>query len=88
MMGTEIFKIDASWAEKWTKTRVSFLSAPTVGASRHQSLHTCLLANYLTRGTVVLVAVVAAVHLSIARPARRDTLRATGELLRAAKRRG
>ena len=30
MMGTEIFKIDASWAEKWTKTRVSFLSAPTV----------------------------------------------------------
>ena len=41
----------------------------------------------LTRGTVVLVAVVAAVHLSIARPARRDTLRATGELLRAARRR-
>ena len=31
MMGTEIFKIDASWAEKWTKMRVSFLSAPTVG---------------------------------------------------------
>ena len=30
MMGTEIFKIDASWAEKLTKTRVSFLSAPTV----------------------------------------------------------
>ena len=30
MMGTEIFEIDASWAEKWTKTRVSFLSAPTV----------------------------------------------------------
>ena len=30
MMGTEIFKIDAPWAEKWTKTRVSFLSAPTV----------------------------------------------------------
>ena len=30
MMGTEIFKIDASWAEKLTKTRVSFLTAPTV----------------------------------------------------------
>ena len=30
MMGTEIFKIDASWADKLTKTRVSFLSAPTV----------------------------------------------------------
>ena len=42
----------------------------------------------LTRGTVVLVALVVAVHLSVARPARRDTLRATGELLRAAKRRG
>ena len=33
MMGTEIFKIDASWAEKLTKTRVSFLSAPTVLAA-------------------------------------------------------
>ena len=31
MMGTEIFKIDASWAEILTKTRVPFLSAPTVG---------------------------------------------------------
>ena len=30
MMGTEIFKIDASWAEKLTKTRVSFLMTPTV----------------------------------------------------------
>ena len=30
MMGTEIFKIDASWAEKLKKTRVSFLTAPTV----------------------------------------------------------
>ena len=37
MMGTEIFKIDASWAEKWTKTRVSFLSAPTV--NHEQDLH-------------------------------------------------
>ena len=30
MMGTEIFKIDASWAEKLTKTRVQFLLTPTV----------------------------------------------------------
>ena len=30
MKGTEIFKIDASWAEKLTKTRVSFLMTPTV----------------------------------------------------------
>ena len=30
MMATEIIEIDASWAEKWTKTRVSFLSAPSV----------------------------------------------------------
>ena len=30
MMGTEIFKIDASWAEKLTKTRVQFLMTPTV----------------------------------------------------------
>ena len=30
MMGTEIFKIDAPWAEKLTKTRVSFLMTPTV----------------------------------------------------------
>ena len=29
-MGTEIFKIDAPWAEKLRKTRVSFLMAPTV----------------------------------------------------------
>ena len=29
-MATEIIEIDAPWAEKWTKTRVSFLSAPTV----------------------------------------------------------
>ena len=31
MMGTEILKIDASWAEKLTKTRVSILMTPTVG---------------------------------------------------------
>ena len=35
MMGTEIFNFDASLAEKLTKTRVSFLTAPTV-------LRTCL----------------------------------------------
>ena len=33
MMGTEIFKFDASWAEKLTKTRVSFLMTPTVVVS-------------------------------------------------------
>ena len=30
MMGTEIFNIDTSWAEKLMKTRVPFSSAPTV----------------------------------------------------------
>ena len=30
MMGTEIFNIGASWAEKFIKKRVSFLTAPTV----------------------------------------------------------
>ena len=30
MMGTEIFEIDASWAEKLTETRVQFLMTPTV----------------------------------------------------------
>ena len=30
MMGTEIFKIDAPWAEKLTETRVQFLMTPTV----------------------------------------------------------
>ena len=30
MMATEIFKIDASWAEKLTETRVQFLMTPTV----------------------------------------------------------
>ena len=34
MMATEIIEIDAPWAEKWTKTRVSFLSAPTVDRYR------------------------------------------------------
>ena len=30
MMGTEIFKINAFWAEKLRKTRVPFLMTPTV----------------------------------------------------------
>ena len=30
MKATEIFKIDASWAEKLTKTRVQFLLTPSV----------------------------------------------------------
>ena len=30
MMGTEMFKIYASWEEKLTKTRVSFLMNPSV----------------------------------------------------------
>ena len=30
MMGTDILKIDAPWAEKLMKTRVSFLMNPTV----------------------------------------------------------
>ena len=32
MMATELIEIDAAWAEKWTKTRVPFLSATTVFA--------------------------------------------------------
>ena len=39
MMGTEIFKIDASWAEKLTKTRVSFLMTPTVANGPSLSLN-------------------------------------------------
>ena len=36
MMGTENFKIDAPWAEKFTKTRVQFLLTPSVGGiSKH-----------------------------------------------------
>ena len=35
MMGTEIFKIDAPWAEKLTKTRVSFLMNPSVFHIQH-----------------------------------------------------
>ena len=32
-MASEIFEFDAAWAEKWTKTGVPFLSAPTVQLS-------------------------------------------------------
>ena len=32
MMGTDIFKIDASWTDKLTKTRVQFLLTPTVSS--------------------------------------------------------
>ena len=32
-MGTEIFQIDAPWAEKVTKPRVQFLLTPTVSCS-------------------------------------------------------
>ena len=34
MMGAEILKIDASWAEKLTKTRVPFLMTLTVDMIR------------------------------------------------------
>ena len=39
MMGTEIFNFDASLAEKLTKTRVSFLAAPTVVKQRKAPPH-------------------------------------------------
>ena len=38
MMATEIFNIDASWAEKLMKTRVSFLAAPTVVVVEQQGV--------------------------------------------------
>ena len=40
LMGTEIFKIDASWAEKLNKTRVSKILSPTVGFIVINSLQT------------------------------------------------
>ena len=43
MMASEIFEFDAAWAEKWTKTGVPFLSAPTVEAGAHH--HTGTNAN-------------------------------------------
>ena len=43
IMGTEIFKIDAPWAEELTKTRVSFLMNPTV------ILHVCGICSVGTR---------------------------------------
>ena len=35
MMATEIIEIDAAWAEKWMKTRVPFLSAPSVDENKN-----------------------------------------------------
>ena len=40
IMGTEIFKIDASWAEKLKKTRVQFLINPTVSTHYLHTIHT------------------------------------------------
>ena len=45
MMGTEIFEIDASWAEELTKTRVQFLLTPTVAIEPPETSHTGLLVN-------------------------------------------
>ena len=39
MMASEIFEFDAAWAEKWTKTGVPFLSAPTVNIVDKQHRH-------------------------------------------------
>ena len=39
MMGAEIFKIEASWAEKLMKTRVQFLLTPTVSLLGHHGHH-------------------------------------------------
>ena len=43
-MGTEIFKFDASWDEKLTKTRVSFLMTPSVDSQNASG--NCLLSLY------------------------------------------
>ena len=47
MMGTEIYKIDASWAEKLTKKRVSILTAPTVSIVLHIPRVTIIIYAYL-----------------------------------------
>ena len=49
-MGTEIFKIDESWAEKLTKTRVSFLTAPTVVGYPLQILVVLLIYTWIEVG--------------------------------------
>ena len=41
MMGTEIFKTDAPWAEKLRKTRVQFLMAPTVFMQQFNIEYVC-----------------------------------------------
>ena len=47
MMALEIFEFDAAWAEKWTKTGVSFLSAPTVSmALRKDVMHDVIAFGY------------------------------------------
>ena len=38
MMDTDIFRIDASWAEKLTKTRFSFLTAPETTVQRQTAI--------------------------------------------------
>ena len=61
MMGTEIFKIDASWAEKLTKTRVQFLLTPTVCAvytiAGSSSTKEVTMSATLQLGTLAVVAV-------------------------------
>ena len=51
MMGTEIFKIDASWAEKLTKTGVQFLLTPTVAL-------TCSVGDYWDRKVAIDICLV------------------------------
>ena len=56
MMATEITKIDASWAEKWKKTGVPFLSAPTVLCfmmDNVQAIHIC--GNYIKLSSKVMI---------------------------------
>ena len=58
MIGTEIFIIDAPWAEKLTKTRVSFLMNPSVYDSRHSSQVPSGGGPVVVGGVVVVVVVV------------------------------
>ena len=54
MMGTEIFKIDASWAEKLTKTRVQFLLTPTVFINTRWQTH-CRTLNFPAESPVIMM---------------------------------
>ena len=47
MMATELIEIDAAWAEKWMKTRVPFLSAPTVVNQEFFVLWYCIVFFYV-----------------------------------------